>query len=397
MASEKIREPASHENFSVDPKIRSASARNKNLQEWMLATFQISLSDWLLIGTFIFGGCCSNVYALEILVSSAPKSGHLITFAQFLFVAIDGLISHLHFSPSSQVPIPRLRPTKVPLWRWFVQVIMFFSVSVLNNWALAFDIGVPLHIVFRSGGLIVSMLLGYVVAGKRYTTKQIVAVSFITAGIFMATLSSASSHTKHSESHTNVSDFVVGVTLLTIALVISALMGLFQEQTYKQYGKQWREGLFYSHFLSLPFFLIFYKDILSQFRLTGRSPQVSFAQMLEQIPALSQLLPSSVKATLSSFGLPKLWIYLLVNVLTQYVCISGVHRLTAFASALTLNLVLNLRKFTSLVLSVLLFNNEFSFATAFGTALVFLGTFLYTWAGASRANAPAVNAEKKES
>lgn len=29
-------------------------------------------------------------------------------------------------------------------------------------------------------------------------------------------------------------------------MVLSAGMGLFQEVTYKKYGKQWREGLFYT-------------------------------------------------------------------------------------------------------------------------------------------------------
>jgi UDP-xylose/UDP-N-acetylglucosamine transporter B4 len=31
-------------------------------------TMQVSLQDWILIATMIFGGCCSNVFALEILV-----------------------------------------------------------------------------------------------------------------------------------------------------------------------------------------------------------------------------------------------------------------------------------------------------------------------------------------
>lgn len=29
-------------------------------------------------------------------------------------------------------------------------------------------------------------------------------------------------------------------------MVLSAGMGLYQEVTYKKYGKQWREGLFYT-------------------------------------------------------------------------------------------------------------------------------------------------------
>lgn len=59
-------------------------------------------------------------------------------------------------------------------------------------------------------------------------------------------------------------------------------------------------------------------------------------------------------------------------------CISGVHRLQSLSSALTLNFVLNLRKFTSLLISVLYFNNSFGFEMAVGSSLVLLGTVMYS-------------------
>jgi UDP-xylose/UDP-N-acetylglucosamine transporter B4 len=52
--------------------------------------------------------------------------------------------------------------------------------------------------------------------------------------------------------------------------------------------------------------------------------------------------------------------------------------MTAVSSSLTLNLVLNLRKFTSLVISILYFNNAFDKGAVFGSILVFIGTLLYT-------------------
>ncbi|KAF9945002.1 hypothetical protein BGZ65_011315, partial [Modicella reniformis] len=61
-----------------------------------------------------------------------------------------------------------------------------------------------------------------------------------------------------------------------------------------------------------------------------------------------------------------------------FMCISGVHRLTSLSSALTLNFVLNLRKFTSLVISVLYFENGFGFEMAVGSTLVLLGTIMYS-------------------
>jgi UDP-xylose/UDP-N-acetylglucosamine transporter B4 len=40
--------------------------------------------------------------------------------------------------------------------------------------------------------------------------------------------------------------YALGIAMLTVALVISSLMGLWQEGTYKRYGAVWQEGLFYS-------------------------------------------------------------------------------------------------------------------------------------------------------
>lgn len=40
--------------------------------------------------------------------------------------------------------------------------------------------------------------------------------------------------------------YALGIAVLAVALVVSSLMGLWQEGTYKRYGAVWQEGLFYS-------------------------------------------------------------------------------------------------------------------------------------------------------
>ena len=43
--------------------------------------------------------------------------------------------------------------------------------------------------------------------------------------------------------------YIIGVGVLSLALVISAFMGLFQEKTYSKYGRGgavWQESIFYS-------------------------------------------------------------------------------------------------------------------------------------------------------
>ncbi|KAF9314365.1 golgi uridine diphosphate-N- acetylglucosamine transporter [Podila horticola] len=366
---------------------------------------QVSLQDWVLIGAMIFGGCCSNVFALEILVNDAPKSGQMITFAQFICVSIYGLSQHLQWpvvqewrssSPSSgsaSTPrlasnglwryIPHLQERKIPLTRWLAIVVMFFAASVLNNLSLAYKISVPLHIIFRSGGLMVGMVLGMLIMKKRYSAPQIFAVTIVTIGVIYATTSAKTNNSsKTSPSNTaggaegvSTGDYAMGVLMLTIALVISSLLGLLQEATYKKYGAEWREGLFYSHFLALPMFLVFHEDIMIQLRIFNRSTPIPLLQLVRQV---APYLPTKLAYYLSSITIPRLWIFLAVNTLTQFMCISGVHRLTSLSSALTLNFVLNLRKFTSLLISVLYFNNSFGSEMAVGSSLVLLGTVMYS-------------------
>lgn len=78
-----------------------------------------------------------------------------------------------------------LKPNKVPLGRWMVNILLFFSINVLNNHAFSYDISVPVHIILRSGGSITTMLAGWM-AGKRYSRTQIVAVMMLTLGVITA-------------------------------------------------------------------------------------------------------------------------------------------------------------------------------------------------------------------
>ncbi|KAF4591497.1 UDP-N-acetylglucosamine transporter yea4 [Ophiocordyceps camponoti-floridani] len=98
--------------------------------------------------SLIFGGCCSNVYALEAIISFEPSSGTLLTFTQFLFVAVTSYISRF----DKTRPPFYLKKAKVPLRRWLVNIVLFFSINLLNNHAFSYSISVPLHIILRSGG-----------------------------------------------------------------------------------------------------------------------------------------------------------------------------------------------------------------------------------------------------
>lgn len=301
----------------------------------------------------VFLGCSSNVVFLELLVRDFPGCGNIVTFGQFLFIALEGLIFQAHFLT---------KPRAIPLRNYFVMVTMFFLVSVVNNYALNFNIPMPLHMIFRSGSLIANMVLGIIILKKRYPVAKYISIVLISLGIFICMFMSA----KQVASHTSVSDdgsysafiqWLIGVAMLTFALFMSARMGIFQETLYKQFGKHSKEALFYNHFLPLPAFILFASDIYNHGILFSQS------QTIELVPL--------------GMSMPIMWFYLTMNVLTQYVCIRGVFILTTECTSLTVTLVVTLRKFISLIFSIVYFKNPFTLWHWVGTSVVFVGTLTY--------------------
>ena len=78
---------------------------------------------------------------------------------------------------------------------------------------------------------------------------------------------------------------------------------------------------------------------------------------------------------------PSMILALVINAITQYLCIRGVNRLAALTSALTVTILLNVRKLLSLLLSVYLFGNHLPVGVLAGAVVVFLAGALYAWEG----------------
>jgi len=308
---------------------------------------------------FVFLGCCSNVVFLELVVKAVPGCGTLITCSQFVFISVVGFIFTMECGRRKNV---------IPIRDYGVLVVLFFLVNVSNNLAFAFKISMPLHIIFRSGGLIANLVLAMLVLGRRYAPSKYISVLLITAGTVICTLVSAGdvrdSSASAEENEQAMSTWLAGIVLLTAALFLSARMGIYQECLYAKHGKQPREALFFIHMLSLPGFLtdvLFGGTMAATVETFNASPPLP---LLAAVPLLSSL--------------PSLWLYCVGNALTQYVCISSVFSLTSHVSSLTVTLVLTLRKFTSLLLSIAYFGNPFTPTHWAGTALVFGGTLVFS-------------------
>jgi UDP-xylose/UDP-N-acetylglucosamine transporter B4 len=159
-------------------------------------------------------------------------------------------------------------------------------------------------------------------------------------------------------------------------------MGLYTEETYRIYGPQWKENLFYSHLLSLPLFLPFLPSLTRQFLKLANSAPLSLPSL--PVPAAVDDYPNlspTLQRGLEKIRIPSQLFYLALNVLTQYACIRGVNLLAAASSALTVTIVLNIRKLVSLLLSIWLFGNRLAFGTLIGAVIVFFAGGLYSLDG----------------
>lgn len=159
-------------------------------------------------------------------------------------------------------------------------------------------------------------------------------------------------------------------------------MGLYTQLTYAAYGAHWHENLFYSHFLSLPFFLPFLPSLRSEFHRLLLSSPISLSPSLLfpsiMIPSTTpkfthhnnhQPLPPLLKTP--TFPLPRHIGNLALNALTQYACIRGVNLLSARTTALGVTIVLNMRKLVSLFVSIWVFGNRLPVGVLLGAAIVF--------------------------
>lgn len=307
---------------------------------------------------FVFIGCCSNVIFLELVVREDPGAGNLVTFLQFMFIACVGFCTVGKFGTAER---------KIPFKKYLLLVGFFWTSSVANNLAFAFNISMPLHMIFRAGSLMANMAMGVWILKKRYPVLKYVAVIMISVGIAICTIQSSGDVKGQRETHEDAAEeaklkfidwlwWCLGIAVLTFALFVSARMGIFQESLYSEFGKHPWEALYYAHLLPLVVWLPSAGNLWHHLKLaTLTEPMVMFG-----------------------FNLPiQVW-WLVLYVVTQGLCISAVYVLTTECASLVVTLTVTLRKFVSLLFSIIYFRNPFTFGHWFGTLLVFIGTLIFT-------------------
>jgi dolichyl-phosphate-mannose-protein mannosyltransferase len=148
-------------------------------------------------------------------------------------------------------------------------------------------------------------------------------------------------------------------------------MGAYVEDIYRDHGKDWQANLFYSHLLSIPMFTGFAPILYEQFT------RLQDSQPFSVPPSIAVQLPPTLNKALASTS--QHVIYLTANAITQLLCITGVNILSANTSAVTVTIVLNIRKLVSFLLSIWIFGNQMGGLMKIGAAMVFGAGALYGW------------------
>ncbi|XP_034841256.1 UDP-xylose and UDP-N-acetylglucosamine transporter-like [Maniola hyperantus] len=278
----------------------------------------------------VFAGCCSSAFLMEIMMEKAPQSANLVTFLQFFFIALQGLLTLKS----------RMFNPQIPLKEYFILISLFFITSVANNYVYALHVPSTLHMIIRSASSPASMLVSWYAKKQRPRKTALIGSVIISIGVSLAMYGGAA---VVEERKGNFLHWCLGVTILLTMLIVGALTGLQQEILFKKFGKHPEEMLFYTHMLPLPLFLSIY-------------PQLR-----------------SIASDLSS----TLWLILFVNIISQFYCTHSVHELATRENFTTVTFILTLRKFVSLLISTIVFKNNLTVLHIFGTGFVILGTYFY--------------------
>ena len=149
----------------------------------------------------------------------------------------------------------------------------------MNNWSFNFNISMPLYMIFKSvsidrfnilttslfyaslicnllawfffskGSLAASMVTEKIVLQRKHSATKHISVLLITIGISIYTFASSSMELESMANVNNENTFInwlFGIAMLSTSLVLSARMGVYQEEIHNRFGRHPREALFYT-------------------------------------------------------------------------------------------------------------------------------------------------------
>ena len=346
------------------------------------------------------------------------KAGPLLTLIQYAFIALFCLPQVLTFGIKTsthgknikeeegfqiQNYIPRVKALVVPFKRYVLLAGLFALMSWLNNLAFAFRVSQPLHVVFRSANLMVTFLFGRVFFGRKYSNQQFLLIAALTVGALSNTLAEAilgdtrlkAVSESAATTNLNFTTWIIGVLILIAVMCLQTLLGEMQSRTTTEFGKAGDESTFFMHLLSVPVIFMLVtastsppylslSGIQERLLLWSKSPPagLEFTRMANaggagSLSSVCARLGAGILSATNLENLPVMYVLVALNVVTQYIGITGVYQLVEVCDPLTVNVLLTVRKAISVVASIVLFGNTFTIWHCVGAVIVFSSSILW--------------------
>ncbi|CAE6367211.1 unnamed protein product [Rhizoctonia solani] len=388
-------QPLGPSNTSTANSNISSGVKQSGAQRWQIKmpiTLAPGLFDFVLAISLVFGGCCTNAWTLERVLNETPSMGTTLSLLQMSFITAQGLPSVLQWNtPSwSLVPLPSLKPRKIPLSVWSVQVVLICTIATLNNLTFRYKLPLSIQIVLRSAGKPCSFLhFLWANPGTRAHRLNDPRVLFCLQKVQPNPTARGLSRNPWSD-HDN--DFQITLGCVTPSRRQRIRIGCnLPSVIASRFRDTWvipRANVCQVR-APLEGGSVLYREYLRN--IVGKSStNWSCAQHAMSVPIISCMwteiaegwrsLATSSSSHTSFYGLNGLHAILAFNIITQAVCVTGVNNLTSQVSSVTTNLVLTARKAASLCLSIWWFGSGVSTRLAIGATCVFAGTVLYAQA-----------------
>jgi UDP-xylose/UDP-N-acetylglucosamine transporter B4 len=302
---------------------------------------------------FTVSGCCLNVYSFEKLLRINSQITTLLTFTQYLFIFISMSIYLKYigyWNKQNDMKKKAIKYSDTLNFQYIFPVISQTLTANLSNYVFQYNLSMPTHIILRSSSATITIFLGWIIWGKKYSLDKIFASILIGIGTILFTFDVKNLQDNSNTSNNYIeNEKLIGILLLLSATIINCLTSLYKERIYQNKNTKlnWLEVLYYNYFYGLLLYSPFINTIFKEFE--------------------------NIKIDKNMSGL------FTFNWITQLCCIIGVNILVFKVSALSLSIILLIRRFLSLFFSIYFFQIPIGTKGYIGIFVLTLGTLIYSF------------------
>lgn len=373
--------------------------------------------------TFI--GCTVNAIVMEYINSIQPNSNIFLTLVQFLFVSLISYFIAMRNSADGILPASEINRKDL-----LACAALNAASSITANWALNFNVSLPIHVIGRSTTILFTIFVGNFFDGKKYNFEQLKYAFMVMIGVFLAAtdtkklwelISMIISASKNLIDYffppfqTSI-EFIpkqtlcsqgpkslvywypyIGALLIFISLLCQAFLSSLQNKILRKRTKMinWNVNDSLMHRASDNACLNSENnhhdhDNLAKLKHITSSANPHWSVLLFYTHAYGLfffiIFFSSISATIidvhncynhNAHDIFNIYTLIVLYGLTQFMCVSGVYQLKRFFDELYISIITNSRKLFTVISSILIFDHDFTLAKFIGAILVVSGTIFY--------------------